>query len=314
MSTKIKISIVGLGGVGGFYGGLLANTYQNSSDVEVCFLSRNQNLQTIKKQGLKVEDADKTIIAKPALISDDAKEIGVSDYIILATKTYDLQQAILQIKPMVGPNTVILPLLNGTQSYIELKLAFPNALVLQGCTYILTRLSQPGVVQNPSGKQYIYFGLQNATDPRMGKLEQLFKKAGILCTLTQNINTEIWKKYILVSASAMATTYYNASFNEIIAKYPGQIKELLQEAISVAQGLNISIPKGLAETIMENFNNNPAGSTTSMHSDFLAHKTITELDTMGGYIVRQADALGIAVPLYTKMYIKLLSNQDLPYN
>lgn len=314
MNQKIKITIVGIGAVGGFYGGLLAKEFYNRVQVEICFLARGENIREINESGLRVLNGQESFTVKPSLVSDNALEIGVSDYIILATKSYDLSQAIQQIKPLVGANSVIVPLLNGLLAYPSLKHAFPHALVVSGCTYILSRLTKPGQVENPSGKQLIYFGLPDISDPRLPVLESLFKQAGIQAELCSDIQIQVWKKYILVSTSAMATTYFNCSFNEIIDNHSKEVKELLTEIYSVAEALNINLPKGFINTIMQGFKNNPKGATTSMHSDFLAHKTVNELDILGGYIVKQADALNIEVPMYKKMYTYLLGNKAQYYN
>ncbi|MHC5361487.1 ketopantoate reductase family protein [Myroides sp. LJL110] len=314
MSKKIKITIVGIGAVGGFYGALLAKEYFNTPDIEICFLARGENLKVIKDQGISILNGTQKFVVKPTTVTDNPKQIGVSDYVIIATKSYDLESAIKQIEPLVGNQTVILPLLNGVLAYPSLKNAFKQALVVNGCTYILSRLTQPGVVENPSGKQMIYFGLENKSDQRLVIFEQLLKKAGINAVLSNDIQTEVWKKYILVSSSAMATTYFNASFNQIIEKHGPEVEELLKEICSLAKALQINLPKGFIPTLMKSFKNNPPGSTTSMHSDFLAHKSVNELDIMGGYVVKQADALNLDLPLYRKIYTHLLGNQAQDYN
>lgn len=312
-SKKIKICIVGIGAVGGFYGGLLAKEYQGSNDIEIYFLSRGQNMQAINNNGICVQYATKTIVAKPYMVSDNSSQIGTCDYVIVATKTYDLSNVISQISPLISDKTIILPLLNGIQSYNVLKQAFPKAIVIQGCTYIISRLCGPGLVKNPSGKELIYFGLQQKTEPRLEQLSTIFDKAGISNTLTTDINTQIWKKYLLVSSSAVATSYFNADFNQIVAKYPNEIKQLLDEALGVALALKIDMPVDIVQTIIQGFRNNPSGSTTSMHSDFLANKSVNELETMAGYIVKKAKELGVEVPLYNKMYKHLLEVSELNY-
>src|ERR1035437_10130386 len=110
---KTKIVIVGLGGVGGYYGGLLARHYADNPNMEIYFVARGEHLKKVQQNGLKVITETGTFIVSPTLATDTVSEIGIADYVILTTKSYDLEATVKQINPCVGANTVILPLLNG---------------------------------------------------------------------------------------------------------------------------------------------------------------------------------------------------------
>lgn len=305
MSNKIKIAVVGLGGVGGFYGGLLANYYANSEEVEVNFLVRGENLQAIKKEGIKVHSKEDIIIGKPHIATSKASEIGVVDYILLCTKAYDLDGAIALIKDMIGEHTVILPLLNGVSAFEELKIKLPNVEIWQGCTYIVSRLAQPGVVQNPSGRQKVFFGLKNVASKQMLEFQNILYKAGIKAKATESIETEVWEKYILVSSSAMATSYFDCSIGDVMQHHTSEIKALVEEATSIAKAKEIKLSDSASQLVIERLEAIPYESTTSMHSDFKANKTENELVVMGWYMLKQGTDFRIKVPFYKKMYDEL---------
>ena len=128
MLDKTKIVIAGIGGVGGYFGGLLARSYAGNNDIEIYFIARGAHLNQIKNNGLKIIKGDIEFIAKPHLATDDPTEIGIADYIIVCTKNYDLEAILNQIAPCVGDNTVILPLLNGIIAVEKIKLKFPKKL------------------------------------------------------------------------------------------------------------------------------------------------------------------------------------------
>lgn len=108
--SKIKIAISGIGAVGGYYGGLLAAHYQDSEDVDIFFISRGENLKAIKEFGLEIKKSFKKTIAIPTLATDNPAEIGPVDYLLCCTKSYDLEENIRHLKPVISPETVILPL------------------------------------------------------------------------------------------------------------------------------------------------------------------------------------------------------------
>jgi 2-dehydropantoate 2-reductase len=154
---KTKILIAGIGAVGGYFGGLLAKHFYNSGNVAIHFFARGEHLKEIQKNGLKVIKGDNEFIATPALATDDASAIGIADFIIVATKSYDLETIMQQLRPCINQDTIILPLLNGVDSKERIKNILPGNIVLDGCAYIVSRLKQPGVIENTGNIQTLYF-------------------------------------------------------------------------------------------------------------------------------------------------------------
>ena len=137
---KTKIIIAGIGGVGGYFGGLLAKCFEEDEDVSVCFLARGAHLEVMRTNGLRVIKGSDEFVARPAVVSDKAEELGVGEVIVICTKSYDLEATIAQLKPCINEHTIILPLLNGVDSTERIKAMLPNTIVLQGCAYIVSRL------------------------------------------------------------------------------------------------------------------------------------------------------------------------------
>jgi 2-dehydropantoate 2-reductase len=120
-TSKIRIVIAGIGGVGGYFGGQLARHYEKNKEAEIIFFARGENEKAIRQNGLKVESTIGEFIAKPKLVTSDASEIGKADFLIICTKSYDLEQTLLQLSPCINESTVILPLLNGIDNYERQK-------------------------------------------------------------------------------------------------------------------------------------------------------------------------------------------------
>lgn len=307
MST-INIGIIGLGGVGGFYGGLLAHQYEKDTTVNIHFVARGAHGEKIEKDGLTVLSKAHTVVGRPTKVIHTVGDLIGMDFILLCTKEYDLDEVIADLKPIVSENTVIIPLLNGVEAFEKLDKEL-KAEVWQGCTYMVSRLKEAGVIDNPSGRQKVVFGRAEGLTSKMLQVENLFKAAGIQATCTPEIAKEVWEKYILVSASAVATTFYNCSFGVMMKEYATITQRLVMEASALAKAKKVDLPLDIVEVVMQRLAAIPFDSTTSMHSDFLSNKPQTELEVMAGYLIREGMRLQLEVPTYQEMYVVLKEKQ-----
>lgn len=302
---KMRIAVVGLGGVGGFYGGLLAHRYRNFEEVEICFVVRGKHLEVVQSEGIRVTSKGETLVGIPDRATNHPEELGILDCMILCTKNYDLEAVIDQVRPCVRQGTVLIPLLNGVQAYEQLQKSFPEAVVCMGCTYMVSRLTEAGVIENPSGRQKIYFGCPEANDWQMKSIENLLREAGINASLSRVITEEVWEKYILVSSSATATSYFNCSIGTVMTTHPEEIEKLVSEATAVARAKDIALSVEVQNKVLARLRAIPFESTTSMHSDFLTGAHRTELEVMTGYIIQEAERYSVPVPEYRRMYAVL---------
>jgi len=305
---KTKIVIVGLGGVGGYYGGLLAKRYADDSSVEVYFVARGAHLKKVQENGLKVITETGLFVAKPTLATDNVSEIGIADYVILTTKSYDLDATVLQIKPCVGANTVILPLLNGIDNSTRIRALLPGIEVWNGCAYIVARLNEPGVVESSGNLHRFNFGYENKTSERLIAFEKLLKDAGIDATFYEKILPIIWTKFFFISATASLTSYFNVSFGALLTDETRKstLINLLEELFLVANAEGAEIDRSVITKVIHQLEKLPFETTASMHSDFIAGKN-TEVDTLTGIVVKLGEKHGIATPVYEKVYKELSS-------
>lgn len=304
---KTKIIIAGIGGVGGYFGGLLAKQFSESIEVEIYFLARGEHLKQIQTNGLKVIKGDTEFIAKPKLATDNANEIGVVDYIILCTKSYDLEKTLEQLKPCINEKTCILPLLNGVDSAEQIKSILPNSTVFNGSVYIVSLIKDFGVVENIGNIQKLFFGRDNTISDSLILLENIFKQAGIEATLTQNISSIVWEKFHLVGANSTATSYFQNTTGEILADKTKSdfLVSLLNEVNQIALAKGILFEKDMIASTMEKLRSFPFETTSSMQRDFQKPNTRTELETITGYIVLAGKQLNIPTPSFKIAYDEL---------
>lgn len=311
MAKKTRIIVAGIGGVGGYFGGLLAKKYQDSNDVEVDFIARGEHLKQIQKNGLKVISRHKTFTAIPAIATDYPAELGIADYILICTKSYDLESVLELLKSCIDKNTILLPLLNGVDGNEIIKKAFPNNIILNGCVYIISRLKEAGVVENMGYIKKLYFGLENTTSDKLVALEKLLFEADIEVTLSEKIIAIVWEKFLYISPVATATSYFDNCLGEIREdNYKREnLYQLIDEVTEIAFAKDIVTDFEIIMKIRDKLKLFPYESTSSMHSDFKSHKPHTEIEILTGYVVREGLKMGIPTPCYTNIYNELIHNE-----
>jgi len=305
--TKTKIPIAGIGGVGGYFGGLLAKEFYANDRVEVVFLARGNHLKEIQNNGLKIIKAKDEFIAKPLTATDDPMDIGIADFILVCTKSYDLETIIQQLKPCINENTIFLPLLNGVDSKERINSILPYNIVLNGCVYIVSRLKKAGVIENSGNIETLYFGLNNFTNEKLNHLHSLFRQANINATLSKFISTIIWEKYIFISPFATTTSYFDNCLGEVLEdnNKSETLKALITEVKALAKAKQISVSEDIIKITLSKMKTLPFKTTSSMHSDFIDNKPNNELESLTGYVVREGHKQKLNMLTYEKIYKEL---------
>ncbi|MEM7162215.1 MAG: 2-dehydropantoate 2-reductase N-terminal domain-containing protein [Bacteroidota bacterium] len=194
MSNIKKIVIAGIGGVGGYFGGLLAKTFSNRSEVEVHFLSRGENLKQIQLKGLCIQDNNQEFRVFPKSVSDSASDFPIANYVLFCTKSYDLEATVKQVLPCINENTVLIPLQNGVNSRPLIQKILEKNLVCDGCVYLISQLKEPGVINRQGKIASLFFGLEDSRDDRLDNLQSILLQSGIHSVLSQDIQNIIWER------------------------------------------------------------------------------------------------------------------------
>ena len=307
---KTKIAIVGTGGVGGFIGGLLARFYENSDEVSVYFISRGKALESIRKNGIEIEADCGHFFARPAPATDDSTQIGTMDYVLFCTKAYDVKGGITQIMPCIGPDTVIIPFLNGVDSVETIRGMLPDNQVWYGCVYVVAYILTPGHIKESTNGYRYYFGHPDADKEKVRILAEIFSRADICARASENIEIRVWDKFAFISTVATVTSYTDKTYGEILSEpeYRSMLMNLLAEFKAVAAAENKPLSEDITHAVVAQMEKIPPQTTTSMQRDFRAGRN-TELESLTGYIVRKAKENVLTVPTYEVMY-KTLSEKN----
>lgn len=303
MTEKLKndkrFCIAGIGGVGGYLGGSLAKTYEH-----IYFFARGGRRDHIKAEGLTVKsDVQGTFTARPEAVSDQACDLGVMDYILIAVKRYALEGLCAQIKPMIGKDTVLIPVMNGVGVEAELHKYLPGVQVMEGLIYTISESLPDYSISQQGNFTNVYIG----GHPMAAEVQRMFETAGVDCSVSQNITAAIWKKYILNCSYNMITAYYVDNIGGVRQRPEGlvQMRGLLDEACAVAAAMKIPVPEDLAEReyIRMKDKQDPE-ATSSLKRDVAAGKE-GELDYFGGALITLGEACGVDVPVTRALYTAL---------
>jgi 2-dehydropantoate 2-reductase len=307
---KTRILIAGIGGVGGYFGGLLAKHFYENNEIEIIFYARGKHLLEIQKNGLKVTKGDNDFFAIPKLATDNPKEIGIVDFIIICTKSYDIETTIEQLKVCLNKDTIILPLQNGVDSKERIRNTLPNNIILDGCVYIVSRLTDFGKIEIFGNIETLYFGMENLENEKLNFLETIFKQADINATLSKNISSIIWEKFIFISPTATATTYYDSTIGELLTDSNKLeiIVQLIEEVKQIAKVKNIIVSDDITNLTLKKLKNLPFETTSSMNTDFKNNKTNTELKSLTEYIVTEGKKHKIKTLTFEKLLTELKKN------
>jgi len=307
----MKIAVVGIGGVGGYFGGNLARHYTGKGEVEIVFVARGKHLEEITKNGLELITQKGSFKAMPDRATDNPADQGAFDLVLFCVKAYDLEESARLLRYNVDEKSVVITLLNGVDNRGRLKDIFPRAEVLDGGVYISGRIICPGVVQQLGGACKLFFGAEDGATEKYLHTERLLRDAGIDAEFRTDIQTVVWDKYLFISPVASATAYLGKNFGEILedGTSRGILESLVKEVERVGRAMGVPVPEDAPKVVLDKVASFPYETQSSMQVDFEKGGR-TELETFTGFIVRSAGRRGIAVPHHDEIYRILLERME----
>lgn len=281
--------------------------YAESADVEVVMIARGKSKTVLKSDGIKIITPDAEFVVQPGLVSDDAKEIGLLDLLIVCTKTYDLESALMNMLPVISNDTYILPLVNGVNAKETIRQICTTGKILNGFVYIVASLAAPGIVKVSGKGHSLNLGSTDETVDEIQKIWDTLKSAGINAVVHENIVKAQWEKFFFISTMATITSYLDTGIHGIADEEKNRQlwKELLNELKNVATLMEIPYDTDIINITLAKGDALPPEATTSMYRDY-KNGNRTEIESLTGYVVREANDRGVPIPLYTKMYQELL--------
>jgi 2-dehydropantoate 2-reductase len=307
----MNICFFGVGGVGGYFGALVAKRFGNIHNIY--FIARGKHKDAINTGGLvlKKNNGEQIITVHPALCTENVNDLPVCDIIILSVKAYDLENASEKLNRISHDKTIVLPLLNGVDIYDRIRAHLSNGIILPSCVYVATHIESPGVILQHGGSGKIYMG----NDPGFPGFDHqslftLFSEAGIDFKMEKNVSISIWLKYMFIAAYGLVTATFDKTLGEILdnEELSRTTKLIMGEIDGIARALNISLANDIVETSFQKGRQFPSGAKTSFQRDVESKGKTNESDLFGGTIIRYGQKLGVPTPVTERVYKKLLDN------
>lgn len=295
----MRIAIFGTGGVGGYFGGRLAQAGE-----DVTFIARGDHLHAIKNTGLKVDGLPRDFVIFPAKATDNVTEVGEVDLVVVGVKAWQVPNAARAMKPLVGSNTTVLPMQNGVEAAAQLVNELGPDNVIGGLCRIVSYVVGPGHIRHAGLKPSIIIGeLDNRRTDRITRIEQVFKGAGLEISIAADIQVALWTKLLFIASFSGIGAMANAPAAVIRSdpKWRGQMISAMEEIYALAHARGINLPANSIDTVMAGVDALPEDATSSMQRDIAAGKP-SELESQNGAVVRMARENGVDVPTHRLIY------------
>jgi 2-dehydropantoate 2-reductase len=298
----MRIAIMGTGGVGGYYGGLLSQQGH-----EVIFIARGAHLQAMRDRGLVVKSIHGDFQVSPARATDNPAEAGQVDLVLFTTKTYQTDAAAKAMKPMVGRETVVLPLQNGIDAAERLGAFVGPEHLVGGVTWLSAAIEAPGVIGQYSQFRRVVLGeFDGKVTERLKRIYEALQTTGITVEMSADIFKVLWTKFVFISSVSALGSLTGATIGE--CRQVPETREVLREAIAevaaVARARGVKLEEDLLAKTLEFIDNAAPDMKTSMQRDVEAGKE-SELESMIGVVPRLGRETGVPTPVMRLAYAVL---------
>ena len=291
----MKIAIMGSGGVGGYLGARLADEGH-----DVTFVARGAHLAAMKANGLRLDDKTHPVTINPVDATDDPASVGHVDAVIFSVKVYDAKAAIVAMKPLIGPNTVVLDVLNGVESHTWIADAFGAPHVLRGSIYISSHIVEPGVIVHETPGVRLTFGaLDRLARPAAEALHTVFLAIDVKSALTDDIDAALWSKMVMLTALSGVCCLARLPISDVLAAPEGAaiVRRAMEEVAAVATARNITLEPGALKAVQGFDPANVPAIKPSMLVDLERGKPL-EVEWLSGAISRLGRDVGVPTPTH----------------
>ena len=295
----MRIAAMAAGAVGGYFGGRMAAAGHN-----VAFIARRAHLDAIRRDGLKIESVHGDLHLRNVTATDDPKQVGPVDIVLFAVKLWDTETAAELARPLVGPNTRVITLQNGVDSYERVSGVLGADKTIAGTAYIATVIKAPGVVSHTSKFAILRCGrIDGAPDARLDDFVEAAKAAHIDIQPQADMNRERWQKFIFLSSMAGVNCTTRLDIGQVLADPDTRAfyRKLMEECLKVGQASGAKVPDNWVDDRMVFSDNAPPGMKASMLHDLEAGNRL-ELDWLNGKVVALGRTFGISTPASDAVY------------
>jgi 2-dehydropantoate 2-reductase len=290
----MRVAVMGSGGLGGYFGALLAR-----GGADVSFVARGAHLEAMRRGGLRIEGGAGPFHLEHVRATGDPGEIGPVDLVMVCVKLWDTETALQQLRPLVGPDTALVSFQNGVLKDLMLRTAYDESQLLGGVAYVATTVSAPGVISRTGPLQRLIVGeFDGQRSARVEAFHGAALAGGIDAEVSDDIRRAIWEKYVFLVGLSATTTTMRVPIGPIRENPQSRalLLDLMREVVAVGRAHGVPLPEDFAERRLEFADGVSAEMTSSMHHD-LQRGNPLEVRWLSGGVVKLGEEVGVDTPL-----------------
>lgn len=302
----MRVAIMGSGGVGGYYGGLLARAGH-----DVTFLARGAHLEALQRNGLAVRSLHGDFLLHPVQATDRTEDVGATDWILFCVKTPATEDAARRLFPLMGPETVVTSLQNGIDAAERLGNILGSGRIVGGATWISSALEAPGVIRQVSPFRRVVLGEGDGRlSPRVAERVEALRATGIDAEATNDIRRVLWTKFLFIAAISAVGCLTGLSLGEYrsVPETRRLLRDLMAEGEALARAQAVALEPGVASQTLALVDAADGAIVPSLQRDMAAGRP-SELESMIGVLGRMGRSLGIPTPAADMVYAALLPRE-----
>ena len=295
----MRIAVFGTGGAGGYFGAQLSRAGE-----DVVFIARGEHLQAIRRDGLRVDTPKGEIVIQPAQATDDPRQAGVVDAVLVGVKAWQVPEAARAMTPLIGPDTFVVPLQNGVEAPAQLAEVLGAEHVLGGLCGTLSWLTGPGRIRSVGEVNFVRFGeLDNRPSGRAERLRGALERAGVKAEVPSDIERALWEKFLFVVSLGGVGAMTRAPIGVLrsLPETRRMLEQCMREILSVAGARRVSMGDTVVAGTLSFIDSLAPAGTTSLQRD-IAEGRPSELDAWNGAVVRLGRDAGVETPLHEFIY------------
>ena len=304
----MRIAVLGSGGIGGYYGALLAK-----GGHDVVFVARGAHLEALQRRGLTVQTpAGHSTL--PVTAVADTRSVDPVEFVLFCVKSYDTESAARLLEPLMAGNTTVLTLQNGLDNAAAIAAVVGPGAVLAGAVYVALQLAGPGVIRHTGGNGQIVFGEPGGTvTGRAQRVAAAFQLSGVPHAVSTDINRVLWEKFLFISGVGGVTALARSGIGPLLASPEGRalLTASCGEIAAVGQAEGRPLPPDAVDAVLAQAAMLPGEWRSSMARDLQDGRRL-EVDALSGAVVRRGLTHGIPTPVHQTIAACLSLHQPRP--
>ena len=297
----MRVLVMGSGGTGGYFGGLLARAGQ-----EVGFVARGEHLRALRERGLRVQSVHGDF-ELPVRAAESPAELGPADVVLFCVKTYDTESAARRLSGTLAPGGAVLTIQNGLGNAEQIDAILGHGTTVPAAAHIESAIDEPGRIVQSSPVRRITFGeADGRRRERVERILAVLQSAEFDTVLTEQIQRVLWQKFIFINAMAGLTSLTRRTLGEVLSFDPtrAMFRGVLEEGAALAAVENVGLSDSVVDDLERAADSLAPSMRSSMQKDLERGRPL-EIEALNGMVVRLGQRHGLATPVNSAIYAVL---------